>query len=172
MTKAQGLLLAGIDAFKQKDFVRAEDLLLAAYQAYPATDDARRTACVHLGMIYRKTERYDDAIRLLELALPRPAAFEELVKMYRAFAKEVKKAGDLNDCAEWYRRMYSLARIQATVLTLRMPHQPVAVDWDRAAHWLEDIRRQCGTLYAFQFDGQKIAGDKLLSEADYKGMGA
>ena len=106
------------------------------------------------------------------MALPLPGAFKELVTMYRGFAKQTKKDGDAVNSAEWYRRMYCLAKINATVLTLRVPGVPVAVDWGRASKWLEDIRRQTGSLYAMQFDGQEIDGDDLLTPTDYKALHA
>ena len=58
--------------------------------------------------------------------------------------------------------MYSLAKIHSTALGLRLPGNPVAVDWQRGADWIDAIRGECGTIYAFQFDGQQVEGDTLL----------
>ena len=155
---------------KAKDFARAEELLMGAYQNYKDDPRGRRTACVHLGMMYRKTGRYEDAIRMLEMGMPFPAAFGELVMMYRSFAKTTKKSGDVAGRAEWCRRMFSVASIRATVMTLHKAGYSNGVDWERGAAWIEDIRRQCGSIYAYHFTGEQVAGDTLLTEADYKAM--
>jgi tetratricopeptide (TPR) repeat protein len=178
VNRAFELLSEGSAALKAKDMDRAEELLLAAFQAYGSAVVAQRptvlnpqsTVCVALGTLYRRTGRYEDAINVLERALPNPGAFADLVSIFRFLAKAAKKEGDLPSCSEWYRRMFCLATIFATVMTLRSPAVPVAVDWERAARWLDDIRGECGTLYAYQFDGQEIPGDGLLTAADYKAL--
>jgi hypothetical protein len=66
--------------------------------------------------------------------------------------------------------MFSLAKIYSTCMTLRQPNQPIAVDWQRGAKWIEDIRAKCGSIYAFHFEGQQIEGDILLTATDYKAL--
>lgn len=161
---------------KAGDFTGAEEYLLASYRAYTAQRGERRAGvldpktipCVALGRLYRKTGRYEDAIRVLEKAIPHPGAFGELVRIFRFLGKTAKKDGDPTSHAEWYRRMFCLASIHATAMALRVPGVPVAVDWSRATQWLEDIRRQCGTLYAYHWEGREMENDTLLSAADYK----
>jgi tetratricopeptide (TPR) repeat protein len=171
MTVAQHHLQAGIDAQKRKDYERAEENLLAAFDQCSAGDGGRNTAAIYLGYVYRQTGRYQDAINALENGLPYPGAFKELVSVYRFLGKAARKGGDLASEAEWYRRMFSVAKIYATTMTLHVPGVQNSIDWDRAARWLDDIRRQCGSIYAFHFDGT-AAGDGLLSEADYKALRA
>jgi tetratricopeptide (TPR) repeat protein len=180
MNTALDLLNAGQAAMKAGDFAGAEDYLLASYQAYAARRGERRAGvldpktipCVALGHLYRKTGRYEDAIGILERALPNPGAFGELARIFRFLGKAAKKDGDLTSHAEWYRRMFCLANIHATAMALRVPGVPVAVDWGRAMQWLEDIRRQCGTLYAYHWEGREVENDTLLSAADYKAIRA
>lgn len=168
MNRAQQLLLEGHAALNAKRYEDAEGLLMAAFQAYPPDDLGRRTACFNLGIMYRKTGRDDEAINLLEKALPLPASFTELAKMYRGWAKQMKKDGDAKNAAEWLRRMYCLAKLSETVFALRTANN--GMDWVRAGQWLDDVRRQCGSLYPYEFDGQPIPGDKLLSPTDYKAL--
>jgi tetratricopeptide (TPR) repeat protein len=172
MTKAQQHLQAGIEAQKRKDYERAEEYLLAAFNQYPAGDGGRRTAAISLGAVYRQAGRYEDAIAALEAGLPFPGAFKELVSVYRFLAKAAKKDGDTAGAAARFGRMFSLAKMHATVMTLRAAGMPNGVDWDRSALWIEDIRRQCGTIYAFPSEGIDIAGDGLLSAADYNALRA
>jgi hypothetical protein len=120
--------------------------------------------------IYRQTGRHADAIRVLEQGLPFPGAFKELVTLYRAFAKAAKQAGNEAERAEHYRRMFSLSKIYHTAMTLRLPNQPVSVDRPRAARWIDQIRATCGTVYAYDFDGQRIEEDSLLTASDYKAL--
>jgi hypothetical protein len=75
MNRAIDFLQAGITALKAKQFVPAEDYLLAAYKAYSDEYvlrptkilDARLTVCYMLGRVYRCTARYEDAIDMLAL---------------------------------------------------------------------------------------------------------
>jgi hypothetical protein len=60
------------------------------------------------------------------MALPLPAAFKELVSMYRGFAKQVRGAGDSVNSAEWYRRMYSLAKLNAVGVCITEECGPIA----------------------------------------------
>lgn len=170
MHPAQQALASGIAAFKRGQPAEAERLLTAAYHAYPERDQGRWTACIHLGMICQKQERWDEAIQYLEKGLPYPGAFAELVKLYRKFGKQAGRSGDIGTGTEWFRRLYCLAKLQYTVMTIRAPSAPVAVDWVRASSWIEDVRTQCGSIYAYQFDGAEIEGDTLLTAADYKAL--
>jgi tetratricopeptide (TPR) repeat protein len=180
MNRAFELLSEGTTALKLKEMERAEELLLAAFKAYGAAPlderatmlNPQSTVCVALGTLYRRTGRYEDAINVLERALPNPGAFAELASIFRFLAKAAKKDGDARASCEWYRRMFCLANILTSVLTLRSASAPAAVDWQLAAQWLDDIRRKCGTLYAYQFEGQEIPSDGLLSAADYKALRA
>ncbi|HZK82464.1 MAG TPA: tetratricopeptide repeat protein [Humisphaera sp.] len=168
MAQSRQLLVAGLDAMKRENFEEAETLLIAAFQAYPEGDDGRRTASIWLGKVYRQTGRYEEALHVLERGLPFPAAFQELVSICRFLGKAAKKDGDAVNQAEWYRRMFSLAMIYAGVMNMRMPHMATVVDWKGAENWLQEIRRQHGSLYAYQFEGQEVPEDTLLSAADYK----
>jgi hypothetical protein len=176
MTKGQQYLLAGGEALRRKDFAAAEDYLLGAYQAYttephrlsPDGLDPCWTVCCHLARLHRLTGRYEDSIRMLERALPVPGAFTELVSVYRFMGKAARKERDGANHAECYRKMFSLASIHATAMTLQT--QNGGVDWQRAARWIEDIARQCGSIYAYQFTGEEVPNDKLLSKTDYAAL--
>lgn len=167
----------GINALKAKDFERAEDYLLAAFNAYDHEKIDVRPTCLHphvtvrvfLGKLYRQTGRYEESIQVLEQALPIPGAFSELVSVLRFLGKAAKKDGDKVAWAEWYRRMYCLSRIHATVLELRVhTNTGLGIDYERGARWLNDVREQCGSIYVYQFDGREVPDDTLLSPADYK----
>ena len=166
---AAQLLKSSVAAYQAKEFVEAERLLHAALNAANLTSGIRRTTCIYLGMGYQKAGRDEEAVPMLESGLPFPAAFQELVKLYRRTAKNTK-VGDKMGAAEWYRRMFCLSRIHSTVMTLRVPNVPVAVDWDVAANWLHELRCRFGTLYPYRFEGIEVPGDTLLTPADYKGM--
>jgi hypothetical protein len=169
---------AGVKAFRSKDFVAAEDRLLAAYQAYsvdqskqsPNTFDPRWGIRCTLAKVYRATARHEDAIRTLESCGPFQAAFGDLVRIFRVLAKVARKEGDGASCAEWYRKMYCIARLNASISKMRKLETPAAMDYDRAANFLAEIKRQYGTIYAFRWDGRKVPNDSLLSTSDYKAL--
>jgi tetratricopeptide (TPR) repeat protein len=170
---------AGTKSFKAKDFEAAEDHLVAAYQAYTSQHakcplnvmDPRWGVCCTLAKVYRSTGRYEDAIKVLEKSAPFHAAFRELVGIFRFLGKAAKKDGDHVAHMEFYRKMYCLAKLNAAVMAMRLPDTPVSVDWQRAIKWLDEIRRQHGTMYCYQWDGMPISGDTILSSADYKALG-
>jgi tetratricopeptide (TPR) repeat protein len=165
MNKAQQFLFEGQAAMKRKDFNDAEPLFMAAFKAYPAGDGGRLTACINLGIIYRNTGRDQDAIAALEKGLPYPAAFKELIGIYRARGKAARKVGDAATESECFRRMLSLAKVHEGVRAI--------ADWHTAAKWIEDIRKQCGTVYPYTIaEVGEIPGDPLLSNADYKAIRA
>lgn len=114
-------LFQGIDAYKRTDNDTAERLLLSAIKMYPPNDDGRRTAFIHLGMIYRRSARFDEAIAALENGLPFPAAFQELKGIYRFFGKACKKDKDTAGEREYYAKLYSLSMIQTMVGEQRLP---------------------------------------------------
>jgi hypothetical protein len=168
----------GTRAFRSKDYVAAEDHLLAAYQAYtvdqatqsPNTFDPRWGVCCTLAKVYRATARYEDAIRILEKCAPFQAAFGELVRIFRVLAKAAKREGDGSGCAEWYRKMYCIAQLNASISTMRRADMPAVMDYERAAKFLAEIKRQYGTIYSFRWDGRKVPNDSLLSASDYKAL--
>jgi tetratricopeptide (TPR) repeat protein len=172
------IMQKGTAAFKAKKYEEAEDYLLAAFQAYtrdslqrsPGTLDPRLTVRCVLGKVYRATGRYEEAIETLEKALPNPGGFRELVSIFRFLAKVAKKDGDIAQQAEWYRRMFCLAHLNAMVYGMRVPNIPVAVDWSLAGRTLEDLRRQHGTIYFQHWTGEPVKGDTLLSASEYKAL--
>jgi tetratricopeptide (TPR) repeat protein len=176
MTRAFDLLQAGSAAVKAKQFEQAEEYLFAAHQMYntefagriPRGLDPRLTVAFVLAKVYRTTGRYEDAINALEKSIPLQGAFGELARIFRFLGKAAKKEGDLPAMKEWYRRMYCVAKMNAAIATLRLPDVPHPIDWARATHWLADVRSQCGTLYAFQWDGLEVPNDTILSATDYK----
>jgi tetratricopeptide (TPR) repeat protein len=175
MNKGFELWQAGTKSFKAKDFEAAEDHLLAAYQCY-ATDDKEFPAntmvtrwgiCCTLAKVYRSAGRYEDAINILEKTVPFHAAFYDLASIYRFLGKAAKKDGDLQSHAEYYRKMFCLAKLSSQVTAMRLPNPPI-VDWQRAAKWLSELRRKHSTIYCYQWDGNRIADSAILSAADYK----
>lgn len=179
MDRGFELWQAGAKSLKAKDFDAAEDHLVAAYQAYTSQNakhplnvmDPRWGVCCTLAKVYRSTGRYEDAIEILEKSAPFHAAFRELVSIFRFLGKAAKKDGDNTAHVEYYRKMYCLAKLNAAMLAMRLPNTPVAVDWRRAIVWLNEIRRQHGTMYCYKWDGKPIPGDTIMSAADYKALG-
>ena len=111
---AQRYLFQAIDAVKRKDDATAETLFLSALQHYPSRSDGRKTTLIHLGAIYRRSARFDEAIAALEQGLPFPAAFTELKGIYRFFAKACHKEKDSSGERANYAKLYSLAMIEAS----------------------------------------------------------
>jgi hypothetical protein len=169
---------AGVKSFKAKDFATAEAQLVAAYQAYtneaaehPLDDmDPRWGVSCTLAKVYRSMGRYEDAIEVLENAAPFHAAFGELASIFRFLGKAAKKEGDKGTHAEYLRKMYCVAKLNATVTAMRFPDTPVAVDWRRASIWLNEVKRRHGTMYCYRWDGKPIPGDYILTKADYKAL--
>jgi len=160
----------GIAAYKSKDYVAAERHLLAAMNEHPPAHPARRTVAIHLGMVHRRTVRYESAIEVLEQGLPYPGAFTELVSIYRFLAMVAMKEGNNREALEHYQKMFSLATIYATAMSFRLPISPVAVDWERGAGFIETVRASHGTLYPFKYQGRPVEGDTLLSKADWRAL--
>lgn len=166
-SEGQKLMMAASEALRRRDYDQAEPLSAAAYSAYPAGSDERRTAMIFLGKAHRQRGRYEEAIAALEQGLPFPGAFSELVSIYRFLAKAAKKEGDVPVQAQWLQRMYSLSMIYRSA----MPLCSERGGWARAAQWIGGIRAQCGTIYAYQYDGQTPRdADDILSEADYRAI--
>lgn len=161
MTTGQRYLFQGIDAYKQKDFNAAEKLLLSAVESYPPNDGEQRTAFIHLGMIYRRSARFDEAIAALEQGLPYPAAFDELKGIYRFFGKVCKKDKDTSGEREQYRKLYSLSMIQMMIDEQRLPMQ-------QQEQWMKSLR---GKLYWYRPEAggiNRIEHAKVLSATDCK----
>lgn len=161
MTTGQRYLFQGIDAYKLKDFNAAEKLLLSAVKTYPPNDGGLSTALIHLGMIYRRSARFDEAISALEQGLPYPAAFDELKGIYRFFGKACKKDKDAAGERQNYAKLYSLSMIQTMIgeQQLPMPEQE---------RWMETLRDK---LYWYRPDMpgiDRIEHAKTLSAADCK----
>jgi len=161
MTTAQRYLFQGVDAYKRKDFGAAEKLLQSAVKAYPPNDGGRRTAFIHLGMIYRRSGRFDEAIAALEQGLPFPAAFDELKGIYRFFGKASKKDKDAAGEREHYAKLYSLSMIETMIAEQRLPMK-------QQEQWMDSLR---GKLYWYRPDAAgvgRIESSKVLSAADCK----
>jgi tetratricopeptide (TPR) repeat protein len=161
MTVGQRYLFQGIDAYKRKDFDGAEKLLLSALETYSPHDGGRRTAFIHLGMIYRRLARFDEAISALERGLPYPAAFGELKGIYRFFGKACKKDKDSAGVREHFAKLYSLSMIETMIGEQRLP-------MPERERWMESLR---GMLYWYRPDANgvdRIERAKSLSAADCK----
>jgi len=162
----------GIAAVKRKDYESAEPLLMAAFQAMPPGDMGRWTACCYLGMAYRHTARFEEAVNVLEKALPLPGAFTELASIYRFLAKAAKKEGDAAGQAECYRKMFCLSILNEMALSFRVANGTNGIDWHRGAKWIADLRTEHGTIYPYQYDGRDAPADSLLTQADYRALKA
>jgi hypothetical protein len=160
-TTAQRFLMQGVDAYKGKDFDAAEKLLLSAVKAYAPNDGGRRTALIHLGMIYRRSARFDEAIAALEQGLPYPAAFDELKGIYRFFGKASKKEKDATGEREHYAKLYSLSMIETMIGEQRLPMA-------QQEQWMETLR---GKIYWYRPDADgvdRIERAGVLSAIDCK----
>jgi hypothetical protein len=163
MTAGQRYLFQGVDAYKQKDYDAAERLLTSALYAYAPHDSGRRTAFIHLGMIYRCSARFDEAIAALEQGLPFPAAFDELKGIYRFLGKAFKKDKDAAGEREQYAKLYSLSMIETMIGEQRLPMQ-------QQEQWMETLR---GKLYWYRPDKDgvdRIERAGTLSTADCKAI--
>jgi hypothetical protein len=159
MTTGQRYLFQGIDAYKRKDHGTAESLLLSAVKTYPPNDDGRRTAFIHLGMIYRRSARFDEAISAFEQGLPFPAAFQELKGIYRFFGKACKKDKDKAGEREYHAKLYSLSMIQTMIGGQRLP-------MTQQKTWMDTLRDK---LYWYRPDAggvDRIERAGVLSAAD------
>ena len=174
------LLADGIAALRAGEFWHAEAFFLEVYQALsrrprelnPHEFAYMKAACYGLGRVYRLTGRHELAVTILERALPNPVAFKDLIKAFRHLAESAHAQGNQEARAGWYHRMYSLAKIHSVVATLHSPQKPQAMDWQLGAQWIDELRGKHGTIYAYHFDGEPIAGDTLLSEDDYEALRA
>ena len=161
VTTGQCYLFQGIEAYKRKDHGTAEPLLLSAVKTYAPNDDGRCTAFIHLGMIYRRSGRFDDAIAALEYGLPFPAAFQELKGIYRFFGKACKKDNDTAGERAYYAKLYSLSMLQTMICDQRLPMtQQIA--------WMDTLRDK---LYWYRPDMsgvERIERARVLSAVDCK----
>jgi hypothetical protein len=172
------ILADGIAALRAGELWHAETFFLEVYQALSRRPQGlnshefayMKAACYGLGRVYRLTERHELAVTALERALPNPVAFKDLIKAFRHLAESAHAQGDQHARAGWYHRMHSLARIHSSVSLLHSPERSQAIDWKLGALWIDQLRLKHGTIYAFRFEGERIAGDTLLTGADYQAL--
>jgi hypothetical protein len=172
------LLADGIAALRANEHWHAETFFLEAYQVLSRRPREltshefalMKAACYGLGRVYRLTGRHELAVTILERALPNPVAFKDLIKAFRHLAELAHTRGDQDARGGWYHRMYSLAKIHSAVSGLRSAEHPHTMDWQLGARWIDDLRAKHGTIYSFRFEGERIAGDTLLTEEDYRGL--
>ena len=178
MEEPREILADGIAALRAGELRHAETFFLEVYQALsrrPRELNSHefaymKAACYGLGRVYRLTGRHELAVMILERALPNPVAFKDLIKTFRHLAQAAHAQGDQEARAGWYHRMYSLAKIHSAVADVHLPDKPHAMDWQQGAQWIDELRLRHGTIYAFRYEGEGIAGDTLLSEEDYQAL--
>lgn len=172
------ILADGIAALRAGELYHAETFFLEVYQALLRCPEKlssprfayMKAACYGLGRVYRLTGRHELAVMILERALPNPVAFKDLIKTFRHLAQAAHAHGDQEARAGWYHRMYSLAKVHSSVGDFHLPDKPHAMDWQRGAQWIDELRLKHGTIYAFRFEGEMIPGDALLGEQDYQAL--
>jgi hypothetical protein len=172
------ILADGIAALRAGELRHAETFFLEVYQHLSRRSQGlnsnefayMKAACYGLGRVYRLSGRHELAVTILERALPNPVAFKDLIKAFRHLAESAHAQADQHARSGWYHRMYSLARMHSIVTGLHSPGRPQAMDWQRGAQWIDELRLKHGTIYAFRFEGETIAGDTLLTDADYQAM--
>ncbi len=147
-------------------FAEAETEFRQAIQKWRRGQGNADTAWLYLGRALRKQGRVAEAIEAAENALPLPAAFKDLISLFREQSSMAKKAKDRATALLWLNRMLSVAFIQAKVRSNRYDAQVAAMS---ALRW--DYLNRFGTLYPYVYERDGTVPDStLLSSRDYASL--